>query len=72
MAARTHADAGYCTDCHSSSWNYSCSIASATVLATPIFADAQCRRAKLASDDCNSEVAVAFVAGPNWFLAQHV
>lgn len=68
---RTHADVGYCTD-HNSSSNYNCLIAPAIVPAIPISADAPYMRVKLASDDCSFELGLAFVAGPDWVLVQHV
>lgn len=71
-AVRTHADAGYCTDCHSSSWIGNYSAAPAIVRVTPIFAGAPCTKAKLVSDDCSFELVFAFVVGPDLILAQHV
>lgn len=68
MAAQTHVDVGYCTDYHSSSWNYNYSIASEIVPEIVVFADAPYMREMLASDDCNFEVEFAFVVDPDWMF----
>lgn len=69
---RTHADVGYCTDYHNSSWNYNYLIASEIVPEIVVFADAPYTRVKLASGDYNFAVELAFVVDPDWILVQHV
>lgn len=69
---RAHADVGYCTGYHNSSWSYSYSIASEIVPEIVVFADAPYMRVMLASDDCNFEVESAFVVDPDWVFAQNV
>lgn len=71
LAALIHADVGYCTDYHNSSWNYNYLIASVIVPEIAVFADAPYTRVKLASDDCNFEVDFAFVVDPDWILSDN-